>query len=186
MTIPAFEPTIITMGETVKWRRSFLEYDPADGWVLKYYFRGSGTGIDVTASANGSEFVSEITAVQSAAFSEGIYYWQAEASKGGEKYIVDSGQTRVKRSLSAVPVNEVVDNRSENEKILAAIDALMAKKATLDQKRYQIGNRALERYSIEELIKMREHYARLVAQERQARKMREGGDYFKTILVRTN
>jgi hypothetical protein len=58
------------------------------------------------------------------------------------------------------------DGRSDNQKALDAIEAVLARRATLDQQRYTINNRELWRTPIIELIKLRSFYAAAVAREK--------------------
>jgi hypothetical protein len=183
-TIPTFEPTEIIAGETLNWTKSLPDYPAAEGWTLKYYFRGAGAGFDVTATADGDDFSVTVSATTTAAMTAGAYYWQAEISLSSEKHIVDSGQATVKPALAAVASNVVFDGRSRVKKTLDAIDAMLDGKATLDQQEYMIGNRSLKRIPIPDLIALRTHYAQMVSRERRAEKLSQGAPFLKSVHVR--
>ncbi|HWT00204.1 MAG TPA: hypothetical protein VN256_08150 [Pyrinomonadaceae bacterium] len=180
-SISTFEPTEITAGSTLKWVKSLLDYPASEGYVLKYYFRGAGTGFDATATADGDDFEVNVPTATTAQMAAGTYYWQAEVSLSGEKFIVDTGEVKVKASLAATAAGDAFDGRSEAKKILDAIDAMLKGKATLDQQEYSIGNRALKRIPIPDLLSLRKHYAQLVARERRVAK---GAPLLKSINAR--
>ena len=73
------------------------------------------------------------------------------------------GQITITPDLINAPVG--FDGRTPNQIALDAIEAVIAQRATLDQERYRINNRELYRTSIPDLIKLRDHYVRLVKRE---------------------
>ncbi|MDQ3819793.1 MAG: hypothetical protein M3362_19260 [Acidobacteriota bacterium] len=184
-SIPTFEPTEITAGETLKWTKTLEDYPASQGYTLKYYFRGAGTGFDVTATADGDGFSVTVTAITTSAMTPGAYYWQAEISKNGEKFIVDSGEVTVLAGLSATSTSTTDDARSPAKKIIDAIDAYFAGGAAAKAvQEYQIGNRMMRNIPDTEKIKLREYYAKLYARERRAQRIKQGAPYLKTIMVR--
>lgn len=179
-----FEPTEITIGETLTWTKSLSDYLPADGWTLTYYFRGAGKGFNAEATEETGAFLINVAATVTAEMSAGVYSWQAFVSKDDEKFLVDSGEVTAKAGFLVVDPTMTVDNRSEIKKTLDAIDAAIKGKATKDQMEYAIGNRQLKRYSISELIEARTLYAKLYSQERRTEKLKQGAPFAKTIRVR--
>lgn len=173
---PTKPPREFTAGETVKWECSFDDYSSADGWALKYFFRGKGK-FDVSAEAqDDGSFAATVGA--DVEVQPGTYYWQGRVEKGGERYVIDSGEVLVKADLSG-DVGEY-DGRSEAKKTLDAIDAMLASKATRDQQEYQIGSRMLRRIPVDQLISLRRYYAGLYAKERR----RAGGFFLQNIETR--
>jgi hypothetical protein len=181
---PTFEPGIITAGETLKWTKSLVDYPASEGCALKYYFRGAGTGFDATAIADGDDYSITVPAATTAGMIAGTYTWQAEVSLSGEKFIVDSGEVTVKPGLAGVTTSTTHDGRSPAKKILDAIDAMILGKASRDQQEYTIGNRALKRIPIPDLLALRTRYAQIYARERRADALRQGAPYLKNIYVR--
>ena len=183
--IPTFEPKSFIAGETLKWTRSFSDYPASDGWTLKYALRGPGAVIDITAStaSNGQDYA--ITFQSLVAQIAGKYLWQSWVEKGSEKYFLDSGSITCLIQLSA---QTTFDGRSTAQKIVEAIDAMGLEKATLDQLSYEIGsalgNRKLMRYTPEQIIILRDKYARILAREKLAEKVAQGGDLIGNINVR--
>jgi len=168
-----YEPSEFTIGETLAWSKSFANYSAADGWLLTYYFRGPST-FDVVATANGTEFDVDVAATVTAAKQAGLYFWQAWLSKGTDKVRVATGRTNAVAGLPTATAG--FDGRSDAEKLLAAIDALLEGKATVDQQEYTIGaggsQQQLRKIPIPDLLELRKHYAAIVAGERRKRNRR--------------
>ena len=80
--------------------------------------------------------------------------------------VVMTGSFTVEQSLADAPAD--YDARSEAEKALEAIDAKIAGRIlTLEQSKVAIGDRSIEYInSIDELLRWREHYQRIVNKER--------------------
>lgn len=183
--IPTREPREIVIGTTVKWTREFYDY-PASEYTLTYYFRGAGEGFDAAATPDGDAFAVTVAAATTAEMTAGAYYWQAVATKDGEKFFVASGETQAVASLAAVNSATAVDGRSEAKKTLDAIDAMLKGKATLDQQEYTIAGRNLRRIPVADLAKLRETYARIVARERRRARVRRGGTLMSDVKARFN
>lgn len=178
------EPREFTAGETVTWSKSLDAYSAQEGWALTYYFRGAGQ-FDVTAEAQADgSFLATVPSDVDAP--PGRYYWQGWVSQGDEKHVVASGECEAKPGLAGNV--EAFDGRSTAKKILDAIDALLAGKASLDQQEYTISggdsSRTLKRIPPGELIALRETYARIVASERRRDRVRRGGTFMSSIRTR--
>lgn len=180
----SFEPTEITIGETLEWIKNLSNYLPADGWTLTYYFRGAGKGFDAVATEENGSFLINVAATVTAEMSAGVYYWQAFVSKDDDKFLVDSGEVKAKAGFLSVDPTMTVDNRSNNKKILDAIDAMIEGKASRDQQEYVIGQRQLKRIPIPDLIALQTLYAKRYSQEKRAEKLKQGAPFAKTIHVR--
>lgn len=159
----ANEPRIITKGSTAKWTESFADY-PASEWTLTYYFRGVGAGADVVAVADGDDFEVTISATVSDGFTPGVYKYQAQAVKDTEKFIVSEGALTVKPEFAG-SATTAIETRSLNKIILDKIDAMISGSLDKNVQEYTIENRQLKRYTFDELLKLRDKYARLVSQE---------------------
>ncbi len=180
--LPFIEPEQLVAGETGQWKRRWPDFSAAAGWALNYYFRGPGAALDVTAAANGADFVVTVTSTQSAGLTAGVYFWQAWVVLGSVKHLVGEGQITIKQGFAATA--DPFDGRSPVKKILDAIDALVLGKATLDQQEYTIGTRSLKRIPVAELLALRTQYAQLYAREQRAARLRAGGPFFKNIYTR--
>lgn len=176
-------PKNFTVGESLAWEKCFADY-PAAEWTLTYHFRGPGQGFDATAAADGDRFVLSVSKNSTDKLSPGVYRFQAFAAKGDERVLVDSGPVEVLASLAGLEIGEEFDSRSPVKRILDALDALVEGKASRDQLEYTIGDRQLKRYSMTEVMTLREHYAKLYAQELRRENAKKGGSLVKTHRVR--
>lgn len=172
--LPQSFPREITIGENLEFEKDFEDY-PADEYTVTYYLRGAGPGLDIAGTADGTTHVFTKLASQTTSLVAGRYDYQAIAVKGPDKFRVDYGTTKVLPSLAAVNVSSgTYDGRSNAKKIIDAIDALMAGKATIDQQEYMIagagGQRMLRRIDPVQLIEVRKYYARIVRRENSAGK----------------
>ena len=154
------EPRTIRPGTSVSWNRSVGEYSPTNGWSLRYTFINSRARFEVDASTAGNQWVAAISTVDSAAYSPGKYTWIATVTRDSEVIEVDRGQIEVTAPLSAP-----VDGRTDNERFLDAIEAVLGGRASQDQLSMTVGERSLERIPLSDLLRLRSHYKTLVDQE---------------------
>jgi len=159
-------PYTITAGVNfcaTAWRAQFS----AAEWTLVLMLRGPAV-IDLTAARDGARHVWSVGAAETAAWSPGEYSYAIRAATGRDVLEVESGRVRVLPNLALVTAG--FDGRTPNRVALDNIEAVLAKRATLDQERYRINNRELYRTPIGELIRLRGHYTQQVAREEAKRK----------------
>jgi hypothetical protein len=173
------EPTELRAGDTWTWTREAGEY-PAATWTLTYKLRSSRASIDITASTSGLQFAVAVAASVTAAYKADRYDWIARVTSGTTVHTVGSGVIAVLPNLGAVGA---VDARSHARRVLDAIEAVIEKRATLDQSSYSIGNRSLARLSIPELLQFRDRYRAMVLAEERAARIASGG-VGGTVMVR--
>ncbi|WP_324002980.1 hypothetical protein [Aeromonas hydrophila] len=137
---------------------------PAPAWAVSVYLRGPSS-ISMTAAAEGSQHRFRKELGETANWAAGDYWYTLRAvdAATGDMVEVECGQVTITPDL----VNAAVgfDGRTPNQIALDAIEAVIAQRATLDQERYRINNRELYRTSIPDLLKLRDHYVRLVKRE---------------------
>jgi hypothetical protein len=140
---------------------------PTTGWSCSVTLRmapgsaGGQTTADsdaqtVAAAPSGSDFKVTIDASTSASLGDGQLRWVAMATKAGETYCIGRGTI----------VLEPLDGVTQNERTLAAIDAVLAGRGGADLDEYTIGDRHIRKIPLGELVKLRGVYARRVARER--------------------
>lgn len=152
-------PALITAG--LNFSASVMDAGhPTPAWVFNLYLRGPSK-IDLQA-ASGGNF--NATAAQTADWTPGTYWWTIRASRGADVHEVGAGQIIVKPD--PVAATGPFDGRTDNEVALEAINAVIAKRASLDQERYRINNRELYRTPVSQLIKLRAFYVAAVAREK--------------------
>jgi hypothetical protein len=165
MTIATNEPTELRAGDLWQWRREDLTGDyPAPVWTLKYRFKNAAGGFEVIASSDGQAFA---VSFDSAAVIAGTYSWVARAESGAIFHSVDSGVMEVLPNLFSGSAATASDQRTHEQIVLEAIEAVLENRATKDQEEYTIGNRSLKRTPMKDLVWLRETYrARVWAQQR--------------------
>lgn len=194
MTVRTIEPTQITTGGTVEWTRVFSDY-PADEWTLQYRFRGPGEGFNIDAEQNADD-PEKFDAVIDPADTEdvdtaGRYTWEAWVTNIADPTIIklaaSPGRVMIAIGFDA-DETETVETRSVNRIILDSIDAAMLAFATSDVLEYEIstpaGTRKVKRSDKTQLLKMRDLYATLVANERARERGRNGQPIMQSIKVR--
>lgn len=180
MTIAEVEPTIVTAGDTLIWKRSLADY-VAPTWVLTYALINSLNKINITATNSGGDHLVTVAAATSATYAAGTYRWQSYVTSGSERHNIGTGEIVVKQNFAA---ESTIDTRSEAKTILDAINAVIAKRATLDQEEYTISGRSLKRTPIADLIVLRDKYAAIYKSEQAAEQLAQGKFGKNKILVR--
>lgn len=168
MTLATQIPASLRAGDTWTWQVSLPDY-PAPTWVLSYILYSSTAKTTLTATASGSSHLILVPTTTSDDIAPGRCDWIASVTNGSERYQVASGAVEVLVNIAAI-VSGGYDGRSQARQILDALDALMASRATDDQLdliRTQLGDRAVQRDPVA-LLKWRQHYAAIVANEDRA------------------
>ncbi|MFK4765467.1 hypothetical protein ACI3L3_11925 [Desulfobaculum sp. SPO524] len=150
--------------------RILLGLPASEGWAATLALRGQGS-TDVEGVADGDAFVFSFVCTLPA----GRHWWQIIATRGDEQRVVQSGKLEVVPNF--LGVGGPYDGRTEAEKALEAVDAALSGCAGDAVWSYQIAGRQLQRYSIDQLRKLR---GQLVVRVRSER----GQNGFKTIGVR--
>lgn len=140
---------------------------PAADWSLAVSLRGVAS-IDLTGAAEGTQHRLHATAAETGAWAPGSYWYTARVTRGAEVVEVESGKLEVTPDLASAA--DGFDGQSHAEKTLAAIEAVIERRASLDQERYRINNRELYRTPIADLLKLRSLYRAEVRQEQAARR----------------
>lgn len=138
---------------------------PAPDWALSLLLRGPST-INITATAEGTQHRFRVEAAATAAWVPGVYAWAMRATRGADVVNVSRGSTTVAPDIDSLAVGSVTTTHAQ--RVLAAIEAVLEKRASIDQKRYVINNRELERTPINELLKLRDVYRVEVKRENAA------------------
>ena len=154
-------PKTIVAG--LKFTATFTLPAYGDGWQLLMYLRGPAS-IDLSSTLVGSTYTFSEAPEVTALWAPGLYAYTVRATDGFDVVEVEGGQLTIDPDLVSLPAGH--DPRTENQIALDAINAILAKRATLDQQRYRINNRELYRESIKELLRLRSLYSSLVRAER--------------------
>ncbi len=138
---------------------------PAPEWSVSILLRGASS-IDLTAAAEGTQHRFNASAAVTGAWTPGDYWYSLRATKGADVVEVEQGSLTIAPDIANAGAG--YNGRSDAETALAAINAVLSNRATLDQERYRINNRELYRTPIVDLIRLRDFYLNQVRQEKAA------------------
>lgn len=174
----------IVSGDTLDFVTTLPDY-PAATYTLKFRLvpRTSGTAIELTCTAGTDAYDHRCaaSATTTAAWSAGDYSWFSWVEKAGERYQVSDGAC----VIAANPATATTyDGRSQAEVALDAVEAVIAHRATLDQRSYSIAGRSLERMQVGELLALRSALRIDVLNERRAKRVAQGLDDHRRIYLR--
>jgi hypothetical protein len=173
-------PASCTAGLTFKHRADPACYSAADGWTLSALLRGPSV-IDIVATVDAGKHLFAAAASATASWAPGRYDYAIRAAKAGEVHELETGVMQIEPDLSSRPAG--FDGRTHAERTLAAIEAVLEQRASLDQEEYKINNRELRRTPIAELLKLRDTYrAEVQSEQMRARGGAEFGRAVKVIL----
>jgi hypothetical protein len=157
-------PAQFHAGDSLTWLESAGDY-PAPTWQLKYHARrvdAAGLGFDIESLAEGALHRVSLAPETTAAYLPGIYSVAVVAYQGAEgRATIRTTRCDVRPDLAEA----LADARSHARRMLAAIEAVLERRATHVQASYTIEGRALQFLSHEELYRARSRYRHEVAVE---------------------
>ena len=149
---------------------------PASEWTLSVALRGVGE-INITAVAESDTHRLLVDAETTSNWMAGKYWYTARVYDGeANLFEVESGEIIIDPDLSMASAG--FDGSTHAQRTLAAIEAVLEKRATRDQEKYSINNRELSRTPISDLLLLRDRYRTQVRQEMKAKR----GDLFNTSV----
>ena len=142
-------------------------FPPSDGWSAELVVRGAAV-VTLTGSAvGGSRFQFEVAADTFNSAAIGSAEWTiivSRATPAVERVVAAAGRTSIAEDpAAALAVPGGVTTHAE--RMLAAIEAVLERRATTDQQAYTIDGRSLTRMGFDELVRARELYRRKVQTE---------------------
>lgn len=148
----------------------------APDWSVTAVLRGVAA-INLTADPDGSRYKFAIPASVTAAWVPGAYQYSIRVSDGNDVFEVERGEITIAADMAAV---QSLDTSDHLRRVLAAIEAVIEKRASQDQKRYVIDNRELERTPLPDLLMLRDRYR---AELRKVRAIRRGNLFGNQVKV---
>lgn len=142
--------------------------------------RGPGV-IDLVATGILETHTFEAAASVTAAWVVGSYWFEVRASDGSDVVRLAFGETKVAQDMASAPAG--YDGRSHAQRVLAAIEAVIEGRASVDQESYSINNRSLSRTPIADLLKLRDRYR---SEVNAALALKSGGGFGRIHRVRFN
>lgn len=174
-------------GDTLNFETDVPDYPPSAGWAAKVrlvpeFAGGTAVTIAASTSATADRYAFQVGPVVTAAWLAGSYSWSIWVEKAGERYTRQQGRLVVKPDPSAVAAG--TDARSQAERSLDSINALLENRASDAQLRYRINGRELERYPLQDLLRLKQHFETAVANERRAAGLADPRGTVRRILCR--
>ena len=174
----AILPRRISAGITFDTTATLTAY-PAGVWSLSVILRGAGS-ITIAATAEGQvTHRLKVAASETAEWLPGQYWYSARVTDGENIVEVDSGEIEITPNLAAEESG--FSGLTHAQRTLAAIEAVLEKRASRDQERYTINNRELWRTPIADLLTLRDRYR---AQVRMEQKAKRGNLFGSAVRVR--
>lgn len=168
-------PEEFTLGDTIKFKKTLGDFPFSESWTLTYYFvkEDGSTGelfdVEATQYESTEDYLITIASDETSDRAAGAYSWRAKVTKSGETSTIEMGSITLNPSYA-----EVVDTRSDACKIVAAIDASLAGKASPEQKKLKIKDREVEKYDTGQLLQLRTHYSTICQREKTAELLAQG------------
>ena len=147
---------LLTKGETLT-----ITETVADATAVEVRYGGPTTGT-ASMTASGGQWTVNIATDNMKAGQYSAELWATYA--GDVKRIASRLSFTIRAALG------VGDIRSQARKALEAIEAMLAGQANEGVRRYRINNRELERYTVDELLQLRSHFASEVQREERKNK----------------
>lgn len=170
-------PRSLTAGLTFEQTVSVDTHRPPE-WRLEAILRGPDA-INLQADQEGGKHVFRVPAGRTREWLAGRYQYSLRATRtDGMVVELSGGGIQIKPDLSQLGSGH--DARSHVERVLEAIKAVIEKRATLDQERYEINNRMLQRTPLADLLKLRSQYE---AELKRLKAAERGSTYMQTIRV---
>ena len=171
--VPTAEPEKLVAGDTLKFTIDLADYRPEDGWTLSYHFLSASADLgqhDGSDNGDGTHLIN-VAAATTAGWAAGRYSYRAFVSDGSDRFSVREGELVVEPDFATVTTH---DGRTHARKMLDAVEALLEGKATKDQASYSVEGRALQRYSFEDLLALRDKLRLEVQAEENAARIANG------------
>ena len=182
ITVSTSELTEFRAGDRLRWTRTLSDYDAAS-WTLAYTLTNASTSIPISASGTGTLYTVDVAPATTAAYGPGSYQMVATLTQGtADRVTLGPWQVKVLPDLAAATAG--YEWRSEARIALAAIEAVLAGRATKDQEEYAIEGRSLKHTPIADLVSMRDFWRRRVAEEDRAERIKQGLGGANNIFVR--
>ncbi len=157
-------PDEFVKGDTVTWTETIDDFS-SDSWEMEVTFvpadatAGAAIQIDsdlgqqITKNSDGS-YTGEISGSDSSSFTaDTVYHWHMVMRDGTDRYTVQQGRVYIVTSYDVLSdAGGTHDVRSDTKKRLDQIRARLAGRTLLDQDSMTIGNRAISRMNIKELM----------------------------------
>lgn len=158
-------PDFFAAGTTLSYQRSYPDYPISSGWSFKLYLAGPAASINVSATPTSPAlYAFQIDAATTAPLIPGSYRWVERATNGSTVVDVATGLVTIALNVATAAAG---DAQTAEEKMLAAIDAVLSGRLVDGIESYQIAGRAISKIPLGELTKFRGQLVAAVNRQRQ-------------------
>tara|TARA_R110000824_G_scaffold82382_6_gene206499 strand:- start:6303 stop:6872 length:570 start_codon:yes stop_codon:yes gene_type:complete len=182
---PTDIPRTIFAGDTLKFKVSNGDFPASGGWSYRLVLMSTSSKLTLAVStADGDDHQVEVASTVTAAYATGEYNavgYFSHSTSG--RHSVDEGRVEIKADVA---VATATDLRSHAKTSLDAIESVLESRASLDQMKFQLAGRSLERTPVEDLLKFRDYYRREVEKEERERRVGDGQSHSGRIRARFN
>lgn len=148
---------------------SYPQYSAGAGYVLTLTLVGKDGKYELLGT--GTPWTFQATAAVTALWVPDTYVFILAFSKTGERHTVTSGTVTIQPDISS---QQTFDGRTQAQRTLEAIEAVIEKRASTDQKQYTIQGRSLVKMDVAELFKIRDMYRMEVMREKRQTSLAAG------------
>ena len=164
--IPEKEPITIYKGETVVWNRKDLTDYPVGSYAMSWVARlesNGGTSFSATVTEVDDYYKFTLDNSATGGYTTGDYFWvlKVTQSSDSEELILETGKITVKDNY----FGSTGDTRSHAKVMLDKIESILENRADADVSSYSIAGRALNKLTVEELLRWRDYYRAEYKQE---------------------
>lgn len=177
------EPSQITQGDTVSFKKKLADYLATDGWGLTYALRGNGQDISFSSTADFSDHSISVDAATTAGWLAADYQMEGFAIKGAEQHRIYLGSLTISPNLATAPAD--LDVRTHAQKMLASIEQQLEQCAKNILLQTTVEGTSVLRERRMELLRLRQSYLQERRGEIAAENARNGrptGRKIKTVL----
>jgi hypothetical protein len=142
-------PEKITAGDSVNWKKSFVNFPASEGWTLSYVLTKTGQQITFAGTVDGDAHLIQIAAATSATWEAGEYIFDAYVTKAADRQRVDHGLVEILTNLAAQ-----IDGYNGLPYCFTVRDAIIAVlelRATESQSSIAVGGRQISEMSHAEI-----------------------------------
>ena len=167
------EPTRITQGDTVSFKKALPDYPARDGWTLTYALRGNGQEIQFSSTADVDNHVILVDSSVTELWLPAEYKLEGFAEKpDGERKSFYLGSLTITPDLETAPAD--LDTRTHAQKMLSSIEAELEKCAKNILLSTTVEGTTVLRERRLELLKLRQSYLQERRGEIAAERARNG------------
>ncbi len=182
-------PETFVSGDYFAFKRDDLSVSfPLSSYAIKFCTSqfGSGTGttsssqISLDAVESRSEYQITARATTTSSWAVGKYQWALfvnDSADAQKRQIVDNGVFEIKPNW----VSSTDDPRSDARKNLELIEGILYNRIQGDVSTYSIADRSLSKMAPDELIELRDFYARQVLTEKRNERLRRRRELVQTF-----